>query len=62
MSVKSYFRKKMLIDFILVNLIINAISYLMGFLIKTISAVVAAIMVGYIVINLILSDHRSLCI
>lgn len=41
---------------------VSSISYLMGFLIKTISAVVAAIMVGYIVINLILSDHRSLCI
>ena len=31
-----------------------------GFRIKTISAVIAAIMVGYIVINLILSDHRVL--
>lgn len=39
---------------------IDGIPYVVGFLIKTGSAIIAAIMVGYFVINLVLSDHRSL--
>lgn len=55
MSVKSYFRKKMLIDFILVNLIINAVFFFVNFrnpsAILTIELITEDLLMGLILLG-----------
>ena len=59
MSVKSYFRKKMLIDFILVNLIINAVFIFVNFRnpqqILTIDLITQDLLMGLILLGAVAS-------
>ena len=59
MSVKSYFRKKMLVDFILVNLIINAVFFFVNFRnpqqILTIDLITQDLLMGLILLGAVAS-------